>query len=196
MYSLKKSIMKNRIILITGPKHSGKSLCAAALGRIAGTEAVDLDDLVEKQTGETPGTLFFRGPEIFMKAEVLALASYIRQPEQDNGIKIIAAGGGIVDNAEAMAMISLQREIVRVYLEVSAETAWQRILRTATSGGLPSFLNTENPRETHLAIHERRSKAYKEQAKIIIAAEGKSPEDIAREIMGRLQLLDIPSAEI
>ena len=173
-------------ILITGPKHSGKSLSARALGKIMGCDSVDLDEVIEKQTGKTPRALFIEGPEIFKKAEALALASLI-QGRQRQRFRIISAGGGLIDNSEALALLSMRREIIVAYLDVSAETAWQRIARSAAGGELPPFLNTPKPKETHLALHERRAGAYKALALITISAEDKSPEEIAQEIAERLE---------
>lgn len=188
-----------KIILICGPKHSGKSLTARALQKILGCEATDLDDVVENQTGKTPRKLFREGREKFKKAEARALASLLMQNEtaectepdlslRHNGLKIIAAGGGLVDNNEALTLLSSIREMVIVYLDISAETAWQRIVHTAGDGELPPFLNTENPRETLLALHERRAGAYKALAHLTIAAESRSPEEIAKEITEFLSL--------
>ena len=170
--------MKEKIILITGPKHSGKSLAARALQKNIGWEALDLDELVEKETGETPRVLLKEGTENFQKAEEKVLASLVKQSRL-----IIAAGGGLVDNSEAMTLLSSHSEIIIVYLEVAAATAWQRILNSAAiEGELPPFLNSENPQETHLALHERRARAYKLLAHLTIAAENKSPKEIAGEI--------------
>lgn len=196
--------MKDRIILITGPKHSGKSLCARMLGKIIGCETIDLDGLIEKQTGASPRALYNRGPEIFQAAEARALASLFRNPPPSSatrvwsdevplrrkGCFIIASGGGLCDNREALALLSESsglsgdREIISVYLDVSAETAWRRIPAGAE---LPPFLDTENPRETHFALHERRAKAYKAMAQITVSGENKSPEEIAGEIAGLLR---------
>ena len=188
------------IILITGPKHSGKSLCAKALNETTGWEAVDLDETMEVQTGKTPRELFVLGQEIFKKAETLALSSALQFYEEksqsfrcnqrlrQDRIRIIAAGGGLIDNNDAMALLTEPqvppREIIVVYLDISAETAWQRI---SAEGELPPFLNTGNPREVHLTLHNRRAEAYKAMAGIIVSAENKSPEEIAREIAGFLQ---------
>jgi len=180
--------MGKKIILITGPKHSGKTLTACTLKKIMGGEQLDLDELVEKQTGKKARMLFKEGPEIFKKAEERALVSLIGQTEPElsqleQKYLIVAAGGGLVDNSGALALLSSHSEIIIVYLEVSAETAWQRILKTAAiDGELPPFLNTENPKETHLALHERRAGSYKVLAHFTIAAENKSPEEIAGEI--------------
>ena len=174
--------MKNRLILITGPKHSGKSMTALALAKIIGGEAADLDDIVERQTGKTPRALFKEGAEVFRKAETRALASMIRGKGG-----IIATGGGLIDNNEALALLDGRRDLIFVYLDVSPETAWQRIL--AVGDELPPFLNTENPRvkpkETHLALHKRRAEAYKALAHLTVFAENKSSEEIAEEILKR-----------
>ena len=186
--------MENRVILIMGAKHSGKSLCAKALSEIIGGEAVDLDELVEKQTGKTPRELFIEGHVFFKKAEVHALISVIQGslPQTKRENLVIAAGGGIIDNDEAMALISearvpsADRQLITVYLDISAETAWQRIMAGSNDGELPPLINTNNPKETHLALHNRRAKAYKAVAGITVLAENKSPEKIAGEIADHL----------
>ena len=179
MYSTR-GFMKNKLIIITGPKHSGKSCTALVLGQITKREAVDLDEIVERQTGKSPRELYKEGPELFRKAEALALISLTQKPES-SGL-IIAAGGGLIDNTDALEILAQHKEIVTVYLEVSPETAWQRILQTASGKELPPFLNTENPRETHFALHQRRGEAYKTLAQITVSGENRSPEQIAREI--------------
>jgi len=194
--------VKNRIVLIIGAKHSEKSLCARALNKIIGGQIVDLDELVEEQTGKTPRELFIEGHIFFKKAEASALASAIHRQmprptsqTELGGTLIIAAGGGIIDNDEAMALISearvlsADRQLIAVYLEISAETEWQRILETSGDGGLPPLINTNNPKETHLALHNRRAKAYKAVAGITVLAENKSPEEIAGEIAEQLSKL-------
>ena len=188
----------SRLVLVTGPKHSGKSLCSVELGKITGYKVVDLDELTEKQTGKSPRTLYIEGPEIFRKAEALALDALIRTfeplpgseiPSQPGSGLVVAAGGGLIDNSEAVALLSRLLnssgcvELIVVYLEVSAETAWQRII---ADGELPPFLGTENSMETHLAIHRRRSESYKAFASITILAENKTPREIAMEIAGQI----------
>jgi shikimate kinase len=51
---------------------------------------------------------------------------------------------------------------------------------------LPAFLRTENPRETHRVLHERRGAAYFQFADIVIEAERKTPEEVARDILNCL----------
>ncbi|MDR1566535.1 MAG: shikimate kinase [Treponema sp.] len=174
-----------RIILITGPKHAGKSAAGQALADCMGGEFADLDVLVEKAAGKTPRALFREGPGIFRKAEARALASAIariKSPQIKGRPLVIAAGGGLIDNPEAMELLYKRPEITAVYLEVSPETAWKRILDTAVQGELPPFLNTENPQAAHFELHTRRAAAYRAAARIIIDGENKNPQAIADEI--------------
>jgi shikimate kinase len=185
-----------RIILITGPKHSGKTTAAAFLAQLLGAEFVDLDEVVERQTGKSPRALFKEGPELFRQAEARALASLASLPSRENGrgqgvVRVVAAGGGLVDNAGALEALRGQGlsgdAAAIVYLEVSADTAWERIRGAAAeSGEWPAFLTGENPRETNAALHERRGAAYREIASLTVNGEGKTAEAIGREIARRL----------
>jgi shikimate kinase len=200
------------LILLTGPKHSGKTSAGLALAGLSGGRFADLDEIIAERTGKSPRSLYREGAEVFKKAEAEALEwilSALRgglfpdgqcQREHDlsaplhphtaeaGGLCVIASGGGIIDNAEALALLAERPSVKIVYLEVSAETAWERIRASAeTGGGLPPFLDTADPRETHRLLHTRRAAAYRQHAAITIDAENKAPPDIAREILSRLK---------
>jgi shikimate kinase len=99
---------------------------------------------------------------------------------------VLAAGGGIIDNEDALAILKGPR-FRMVYLAVSAETAWERIRgEQERTGELPPFLNTADPLKTHRQLHERRAAAYGTLAELTIQGEGKSPEDIAGEILQKM----------
>jgi len=168
-------------IILTGPKHSGKTTAGRALALVCSCEFVDLDELVRERTGKSARQLFIEGQAVFQKAEAEAMAA-LAGSDGGEGRRVIAAGGGIIDNAEAVALLK-KTDAKIVYLDISAESAWNRI---AVREELPLFLQTENPKETHRALHERRGAAYLQLADIVIDAEGKTPEEIAGEIFDRL----------
>jgi shikimate kinase len=176
------------ILLITGPKHSGKTSAGRVLAELLGAGFTDLDELIAQQIGESPRTLYKEGPEVFRQAEARALSSLL--PENGGGRPLVAAaGGGLIDNPGALELLRQRgpsgTAAVTVCLEVAAETAWERIEAAAReTGELPPFLDTGNPRETHAALHTRRGAAYREWAALTISAEGKTAEDIGREIAG------------
>ena len=186
-------------IILTGPKHSGKTSAGKALASLCSCGFIDLDELIEQRTGKSPRQLFSEDPVIFQKAEAEAAAAVLAEgaDSAETRRRVIATGGGIIDNAEASAALKKARgepspcghgggsSAAAVYLNISAESAWNRIANSA-NGELPPFLRTENPRETHRALHERRAAAYMQFADIVIEAEEKTPEKIAAEILSRL----------
>ncbi|MDR1098974.1 MAG: shikimate kinase [Treponema sp.] len=183
-------------ILLTGPKHAGKTSAGRALAALVSGVFIDLDEYIEAQTGKSPRTLYREGPGVFRKAEAEALEHLLAPPEHrppENAAggrdgktpRIIAAGGGLIDNPEALEQIK-KSAAATVYLEVPVKTAWERIFRAAEKGGLPPFLDTGNPRETHRALHEKRAAAYRAWARFTVNGEGKSPEEIAGDLLRKL----------
>ncbi|MDR2419300.1 MAG: shikimate kinase [Treponema sp.] len=167
------------ILLLCGPKHVGKTSAAYEAAALCHSEFIDLDELITRQTGKSPRVLYQEGQDLFRKAEAAALASLMGQ---SSAPRIIAAGGGLIDNEAAIRLADTD-EVVVVYLAVSAATAWNRI---RTEKSLPPFLNTETPELTHRALHERRATAYhafvQRKHGWVIQAEDKSPRAIAEEI--------------
>jgi shikimate kinase len=168
------------LLLLTGPKHSGKTSAGYALHEVLGWDFADIDALIEKREGVTARTLYRRGRDVFQKAETGAVLS-LQTDFMAGKPMIVAAGGGLIDNDEALTAFEKNPGVIIVYLELSAGTAWSRI--EGSGNGLPPFLNVENPKLAHAALHERRAAAYRKLAHIIINAEKKTPVQIALEIV-------------
>jgi shikimate kinase len=183
-----------QFIVLLGPKHSGKTSAGKALASLLSCDFIDLDDFIARRRGKSPRALYLEGPEIFRKAEAEALAALFESEKAENRTRetsssssavevsrsvVIASGGGIADNPEALALLQKNPGVISVFLDVSAKTAWERIGKERE---LPPFLRTENPEETHRSLHERRAAAYRQLASLVINADGKSPEEVAEEI--------------
>jgi len=176
-------------IVLVGPKHSGKTSAGKKLAALLGCAFTDLDEAIFRQRGKSPRELYAQSAEIFRKAEAEALAAILEKPQdaappaapalQAPVLRVIAAGGGVIDNPGAAALLTGNAEATVVFLDVSTETAWERISR---KDQLPPFLRTDNPKETHRLLHERRSAAYRQLASLAIKADGKSSAAIAGEI--------------
>ena len=167
-----------KTVILTGPKHSGKTSAGKSLASLCSCEFIDIDELILQRTEKSPRQLYSEGSAIFQKAEAEAMAA-IAGDDGGEEWRVIAAGGGIIDNEEAAAALK-QAGAAVVYLDISAELAWDRISKR---GELPPFLRTENPRETHRVLHERRAAAYSRIADIVIEAGVKTPQEIAEEIL-------------
>ena len=176
---------------MAGPKHSGKTCAGKELAILLSENSacmqdvksfckfIDIDELILERTGKSPRQLFLEGLETFQTAEAEAINSILF----DDQLKVVATGGGIIDNSEAIAALKKIDSMI-VYLNVDADCAWNRIFNSPA--GIPPFLQTENPQETHRVLHERRAAAYLQLADIVIEAENKTPEKIASEISERL----------
>jgi shikimate kinase len=194
-----------RTIILLGPKHSGKTSAGRELAKLLGGDFIDLDELIGGRAGKSPRALFRESPEAFRAAELRALESLASLcagegfGEDAGGAApgVIAAGGGIIDNPGARRLLVEGAGGFLVNLEVSAETAWERIsAEAARAGELPPFLDTGNPKETHRLLHERRAAAYREISRLTVTGEGKTPEETGREIMKALELLSDKSNKI
>jgi len=169
-------------IILIGPKHSGKTCAGKALASLYSCDFIDLDELIFQRTEKSPRQLFNEGQTVFQKAEAEAAAAFFAESDGGGKRRVIAAGGGIIDNAQAATLLNMTDTVI-VYLNISAESAWDRI---AHAEELPPFLRTENPQETHRDLHERRAAAYLQIADIVIEVEEKTPEEIGKEIMNRI----------
>ncbi|GHV85139.1 shikimate kinase [Spirochaetia bacterium] len=177
-------------IVVTGPKHSGKTTVGRELARRLSSPFFDLDRLIEERSGKSPRILYKTGPDIFRREEEAALAALLEDTSCPLGV--IAAGGGIADNPAAMALLRAAAKpgtakLIIVYLDVSAGTAWQRI---SGAGELPPFLQAESPelsQEKHRLLHQRRAKIYREAAAFTVSAEGKNPLEISGELCGLIE---------
>jgi phosphatidylglycerol:prolipoprotein diacylglycerol transferase len=171
------------LIVLLGPKHSGKTSVGKILAELLTVPFYDLDALIEEKTGKSPRTLYGEGEDIFRSGEYDALNTFLESGKPSGKTAsgfpaVLATGGGIIDNGKAVALLS--GKYTKVCLEAAAETAWKRI----AAGPLPAFLPPDNPEEAHRLLHERRAKAYRAFADISIQVEGKTPEKIALEIAG------------
>ncbi|GMO38848.1 MAG: shikimate kinase [Termitinemataceae bacterium] len=187
------------MIIITGPKHCGKTVVGRTLQTLMAYKFTDLDEFIEKQTGKNVREIFKCGADVFRNEELSALKTILDIYENEPQL-IVSAGGGIIDNDSAMELLSrrlkpgnhqLKNKISFVYLEVSAETAWERIVEKSKElGTLPPFLDTENPKETHRLLHNRRAQLYKKCAELIVDCENKSVNLIAGEIKKFLLMMN------
>jgi shikimate kinase len=144
----------------------------------------DLDSLVEKQQGKSCRELYTKGAEIFRKAECAALFSAL-DPGGKKSALVLSCGGGLCDNAEALEALKAARnrsgspKLIIIAMETSADTAWERIRK---GGKLPPFLQTDDPKETHRELHERRTALYRSLADVALSVDGRQEKDVAEEL--------------
>jgi shikimate kinase len=196
------------VIVLIGPKHSGKTSVGRELARLLAFPFYDLDAFIEESTGRSVRSLYSAGPELFRHAEEAALEALLFLPEGrtnqsegnagvlttggiDSTNGILATGGGIIDNPGALALFgkgSVQEESRHtiVCLDVPVQTAWQRI---TSAGELPPFLRAETmdaSMEKHRLLHQRRSDACRKFSQFCVPVGEKLPGELAAEICGMI----------
>ncbi len=160
--------MKN--IVLIGMPGSGKSTVGKALAAAAGMEFLDTDDSIQAFTGEPlQVTLNREGKEPFLVIENQVCAGV----HVEN--TVIATGGSVVYGKEAME--NLRNNGVFVYLQYDFPTLDKRLTNLDTRG--VAF----GPGETIYDLFLERVPIYEQVTDVTISCEGKTLEDIVREIL-------------
>ncbi len=201
----------NRIFLI-GYMGSGKSTVSKILSEKTGVSSIDMDHEIEKAEGMPIRRMFIKyGEHEFRNKEselldklchvtgaVDLLAGEItgEQKVLDKVSKyevfanreedlIVSCGGGII-------LDDLNRQILNrqytIFLEASPEKLYERV---KGDGNRPfAFMDIEDEnerRERFLDLYRKREPLYREAAAVTVQTDGKTPEEIAGEILGLMK---------
>jgi XRE family aerobic/anaerobic benzoate catabolism transcriptional regulator len=113
-----------RIVALLGVRGAGKSTIGARLAARLGVGFFELDRLVEGEAGLSLAEIFAtHGEQYFRRLEVAALHRLFAERRS----AVLATGGGIVDNAEAWAL--LEQHTTTVWLRASPQAHWNRVVR-------------------------------------------------------------------
>ena len=154
-------------IIIVGMKHSGKSSLGKGLAAYFSLEFFDTDKIIEEKTNMSVRNLFVeKGEQAFKDAEVESCKFLLERVKTSNPL-IIATGGGICDNPEAVKILKSIGKFA--LLNVPEKTCLERILHNSKrSGSLPGYISKENPKsqddieQIFHNFYQRRMKSYKE----------------------------------
>ena len=144
-------MMKN--IVLMGIKHCGKSTQARLLSQKLNCPMFDTDTEIENIYSKTAREIYAQeGEEAFKKAEKEACISVINKASQSQNGAVIATGGGICCNSEALNV--LRKDSIFVFLMAQENLASDRIVRecnideNGTLSNLPAYIAKKNPRTT------------------------------------------------
>ncbi len=166
-------MMKN--IVLTGFMGTGKSEVARELSRLCGMRLVDIDQEIERSQQKTISEIFaLYGEDHFRQIETSVIVRYA----SEQGV-VISTGGGAVLREENLK--ALQADGIIFCLTASIETI---MLRTAGSNDRPLLQGDDRQAKISALLTERQP--FYEKAGIMINTEGKTPLEIAEEIMGKL----------
>ena len=164
----------NPVVVLVGPPGSGKSTIAALLAERLEARHRDTDSDVEAGAGKPISEIFVdEGEPHFRALERAAIVAAL----QDDGEVLSLGGGAILDPA---TRADLAGHTV-VFLDVSLGEASKRV---GLSVARPLLLG--NVRTQLRNLMEARRPLYAEVAKLTVMTDGKTPDQIADEILGQL----------
>ena len=162
------------VVVLVGPPGSGKSTIAALLSERLGVPHRDTDTDIEAGAGKPISEIFVdEGEPHFRKLERAAIVAAL---EADG--EVLSLGGGAILDADTRA--DLAGHTV-VFLDVCLGEASKRV-----GLGVARPLLLGNVRTQLRNLMEARRPLYDEVAKQTVLTDGKTPEQIADEILGQL----------
>lgn len=167
-------------LVLVGLRGTGKSTVARLVARQLGWESADVDPVIEARAGKSIRAIFDEdGESAFRKLEAEVTRELLGMKDL-----VLAAGGGVVvrkDNREAL------REHDVVWLAASPEILYERIhgdpSTSARRPDLTAFGGLAEIRE----LAERRDALYREVSRWRVDTEGKTPDQVASEIVSLLE---------
>lgn len=200
-------MMNNRIFLI-GYMGSGKSTVSSILSEKTGFPCIDMDQEIENAEGMPIRKIFmkygeheFRNKESELldklchvtgavdllageatgEAKVLNKVSKYEAFCQIEGGLIVSCGGGVILDDLNRTILNQQ---CTIFLEADPATLFQRV--NGDENRPFAFMDVQDESERlqkFLSLYQKREALYREAAAITVQTDGKSPEEIADEIV-------------
>ncbi len=157
-----------RRIVLTGFMGSGKTTVGPLLARRLGWDFVDVDDVIEAESGTTIAEIFARHGEAAFRAQE---HTTIARLAARTGL-VLALGGGAIETEATRDLLLTSRGTLLVHLAVKLETALARC--SGTEHTRPVLADQANL----AARYERRVPLYR-TAHLSVAVDALTPEQIA-----------------
>ena len=162
----------NNIFLI-GFMGTGKSTIAKFLNRNYGMEMLDMDEAIEEQESMSISDIFKNNGEDYFRDLETNLILQLKTKTNT----VISCGGGVVLRPENVQGMKESGKVI--LLTASPETILERVSRNDKRPLLNGHKNIEDISK----MMEDRRPRYEAAADVVIDVDGKTVEDICKEIM-------------
>ncbi len=164
------------LIVLVGPMGVGKSTVGQLLAERLGVGYRDTDDDIVAEQGRTIAEIFVdEGEPAFRAIEKRAVHTALA--EHDG---VLALGGGAILDDDTRALLDGRRV---VYLSMDIDEA---VKRTGLNAARP--LLAINPRKQWRELMEARRHLYESVATVVVATDGRTPEEVTQVAMDALEL--------
>lgn len=167
---------KTARIFLIGFMGTGKTTVSSILSQNLFSPVIEMDQRIERESSMKISDIFEKyGEEYFRDLET----ELIRTLSEEKPA-VISCGGGAVLRKENVEMMRKAGTIV--LLTARPETVLKRVWGDNSRPNLKGRMTIEGIQE----LMDRRRSVYEEAAELVIETDGKKPEEIAGEILGRL----------
>jgi shikimate kinase len=168
--------MSGPLVVLVGPMGVGKSTVGQLWAGRLGVGYRDTDDDIVAAQGRSIAEIFVdEGEDAFRAIEKRAVRKALA--EHDG---VLALGGGSILDADTRGLLAGQRV---VYLAMDVEEA---VKRTGLNAARP--LLAVNPRKQWRELMEARRHLYEGVATAVVAADGRTPEEVTQVALDALEL--------
>ncbi|MFG3104135.1 shikimate kinase [Streptomyces sp. NPDC048182] len=171
--------MSTPVIVLVGPMGVGKSTVGQLLADRLGTGYRDTDEDIVTAEGRSIADIFLEdGEAAFRALEKDAVRAALAGHDG-----VLALGGGAILDEGTRELLAGHRV---VYLSMDVEEA---VKRTGLNAARP--LLAVNPRKQWRELMEARRHLYEAVATVVVATDGRTPEDVARAALEAVELKDV-----
>ena len=170
-----------RNIILEGFMGSGKTTVSEILSDKLDLELLDTDEAIVEAEGRSINEIFAEdGEETFRCMETDLLEMIV---SEHLGEMVISLGGGLPLREENRDLLKKAGKVV--FLRTTPETVYERLEGDSTR----PLLQGDDPKSRIKELLEDRKERYEAAADIIVDTDGKTPEEIAKEIIGLLGMV-------
>ncbi|MFJ9549629.1 shikimate kinase [Streptomyces erythrochromogenes] len=167
------------LVVLVGPMGSGKSTVGALLAERLGVPYRDTDaDIVTAQGRPISDIFVDEGEPYFRELERQAVAAAV---SEHTGV-LALGGGAVLDEGTRELLAGLPV----AYLSMDVEEAVRRV-----GLGAARPLLAVNPRRQWRELMEARRPLYTEVARVVVATDDRTPEEVAQAVLDALELKDV-----
>lgn len=170
-----------RKIILCGYMGSGKTTTARLLSKAAEIPYLDLDEIIEKETGKTVEKIFAEDGEIKFRTLEHNTLKGLLDLEEDF---VLGLGGGTPCYANNHLLLQ-NDNVISIYLKTGIAEVIKRI--EGQGRVRPLLANLDGPAlEEFIGQHLFERSYFYHHAKHVVATDGKTPAQVADEIMSLL----------
>ncbi|MER6519765.1 shikimate kinase [Streptomyces sp. NPDC060334] len=167
------------LVVLVGPMGSGKSTVGELLAARLGVPYRDTDADIVAATGREISDLFVdEGEPYFRELERQAVAAAVAEHTG-----VLSLGGGAVLDEGTRGLLA---GLPVAYLSMDVEEAVRRV-----GLGAARPLLAVNPRRQWRELMEARRHLYTEVARVVVATDDRTPEEVAQAVLDALELKDV-----